>query len=30
VVDDALFLCSPMESYITGNVLNVNSGFYMG
>jgi 3-oxoacyl-[acyl-carrier protein] reductase len=30
VVDAALFLCSPMASYITGHVLNVNGGFYMG
>src|SRR5947207_2177803 len=30
IVDAALFLASPMASYITGNVLNVNGGFYMG
>jgi 3-oxoacyl-[acyl-carrier protein] reductase len=30
VVDAALFLASPMASYITGHVLNVNGGFYMG
>jgi 3-oxoacyl-[acyl-carrier protein] reductase len=30
IVDAALFLCSPMAAYITGHVLNVNGGFYMG
>lgn len=30
IVDAALFLSSPMASYITGHVLNVNGGFYMG
>jgi 3-oxoacyl-[acyl-carrier protein] reductase len=30
IVDAALFLASPMASYITGHVLNVNGGFYMG
>jgi len=30
VVNAALFLASPMASYITGHVLNVNGGYYMG
>ena len=30
IVDAALFLASLMASYITGHVLNVNGGFYMG
>jgi 3-oxoacyl-[acyl-carrier protein] reductase len=30
IVDAGLFLASPMASYITGHVLNVNGGFYMG
>jgi 3-oxoacyl-[acyl-carrier protein] reductase len=30
IVDAALFLASPMAGYITGHVLNVNGGFYMG
>src|SRR5437763_2935864 len=30
VVNTILFLTSPMASYITGHVLNVNGGYYMG
>jgi len=30
IVDAALFLASAMASYITGHVLNVNGGFYLG
>src|SRR5437588_4101111 len=30
IVDAALFLASSMSSYITGHVLNVNGGYYMG
>lgn len=30
IVDTILFLASPMASYITGHVLNVNGGYYMG
>ena len=30
IVDAALFLASRMASYVTGHVLNVNGGYYMG
>ena len=30
IVNAALFLASSMSSYITGHVLNVNGGYYMG
>ncbi len=30
IVNAILFLTSPMASYITGHVLNVNGGYYMG
>lgn len=29
VVNAALFLCSPLSDYITGQVIHVNGGFYM-
>jgi 3-oxoacyl-[acyl-carrier protein] reductase len=30
IVNAALFLASPLASYVTGHVLNVNGGYYMG
>jgi 3-oxoacyl-[acyl-carrier protein] reductase len=30
VVNAVLFFCSPQSSYLTGQVLHVNGGFYMG
>jgi 3-oxoacyl-[acyl-carrier protein] reductase len=30
IVQPVLFLCSPLARYITGQVLHVNGGFYMG
>ena len=30
VVNAVLFFCSPYSSYVTGQVLHVNGGFYMG
>ena len=30
IVNVALFLASPMSSYITGHAMNVNGGYYMG
>jgi 3-oxoacyl-[acyl-carrier protein] reductase len=30
IVNAILFLASPMASYTTGHVLNVNGGYYMG
>src|SRR5438270_80299 len=30
IVNAILFLASPMASYITGHILNVNGGYYLG
>jgi 3-oxoacyl-[acyl-carrier protein] reductase len=30
IADAVRFLCSPRASYITGEVLNVNGGMFMG
>src|SRR5436309_8072434 len=30
IVNAILFLASPMASYVTGHILNVNGGYYMG